>query len=344
MAGEDRHQADAVELLEAIRSEPWRFGFYPAVRRINCVFSDMAVTGKAARLAQDPVRFGQTAHTEFVPATLSEVELIGPEARPKISQYFFGLFGPNGPLPLHITEYARQRKRTGHDDTFAAFADMFHHRMISLFYRAWSQAQPAVQADRPEQDRFSFYLAALSGLGMNAFRDADEMPLRDKLYFSGHLASTPRHAEGLASLLTDYFKVPVRIVEFVAHWLQIPEKDRLRLGQGRDRGLGKLGESTVLGSRVWQRQDKFQVFLGPLTMSEYESFLPGSEAFRKLTAAVRNYLGLELLWEIRLLLKSPERPAARLGRQGQLGWTSWVSGDQGKNVIDDLVLQTGNYA
>jgi predicted component of type VI protein secretion system len=26
--------------------------------------------------------------------------------------YFFGLLGPNGPLPLHLTEYARERNDT----------------------------------------------------------------------------------------------------------------------------------------------------------------------------------------------------------------------------------------
>lgn len=342
MASDHRDKTDAVTLLEAIRREPYRYGFYRAVRLVNCAFPDMAVTGKASRAMQDPVRFGQSPHTNFAPSTLSELEYTGPGKTARILQNFFGLFGPNGPLPLHLTEYARDRKRHHHDRALSDFADMFHHRMISLFYRAWAQGQPAVQADRPEQDRFSFYVGSLCGLGADAFNGADEMPLRDKLHFSGPLGSTPRHAEGLASILEKYFNIPSKVIEFVGHWLDIPAQERLKLGA--EPGIGMLGENAVLGERVWQRQDKFQVFLGPLTMEEYESFLPASDSYHKLVSAVRNYLGLELLWEVRLLLKRVEKPACCLGKQGVLGWTSWMSGDEGKNVIDDLVLQTARYA
>jgi type VI secretion system protein ImpH len=218
---------------------------------------------------------------------------------------------------------------------------MFHHRVVSLFYRAWAQAQPTVQHDRPGQDRFSVYIGALAGLAMPTFRDADEMPHLAKLHFTGHLASLPRHAAGLASMLESYFKVPARIVEFVAHWLKIPPQDRLKLASRP--GMGQLGTNAVLGERVWQRQDKFQICLGPLTLREYEAFLPTGKSFRTLVAAVRSYLGLELLWETRLMLKGSEKPVTCLGKQGALGWTSWLQSEEPQEVVGDLKLQTANY-
>jgi len=145
----------------------------------------------------------------------------------------------------------------------------------------------------------------------------------------------------LASLLEGFLRVPVKIVEFVAHWLTIPRRDRFVLGsQG---SLGRLGESAVLGERVWQRQDKFQVRLGPMSLEEYESFLPTGTAYKALVAAVRNYLGLELLWEARLQLKGTEKPVTCLGKQGALGWTSWLQTEKPSGVVADLVLQTANY-
>jgi len=341
MASENGHKTEAVELLRKIQQEPHRFGFFQAVRRINCANPDKSQTGCAARPKNDSIRLGQKPHTSFAPSTLCSLEFTGAVAVPTLSQYFFGLFGPNGPLPTHLTEYARDRLRHHHDPAFARFADMFHHRMVSHFYRAWAQAQPAVQADRPETDRFSVYLGALAGLGMPTFRDADAMPHPAKLHFAGHLSSLPRHANGLASILESYFKVPARIVEFVAHWLKIPARDHLRLGT--DPGVGKLGENAVLGERVWQRQDKFQVCLGPLTLQEYEDFLPAGKSHGALVAAVRNYLGMELLWEIRLLLKGSQKPTTCLGKQGVLGWTSWLSTENAENVVGDLVLQSANY-
>ena len=341
MAGENGNKTKAVVFLQEIQQTPFRFGFFQTVRRINCYFGDSALTGTAYRPSEDPVRFGQTPYTNFAPATLSSLEFDGPRGVPRLSQRFLGLFGPNGPLPTHLTEYARDRLRHHHDATFAHFADLFHHRAVSLFYRAWAQAQPTVQFDRPNQDRYSVYIGALVGLGMPEFRDADEMPHVAKLHFAGHLSSLPRHAAGLASILESYFKVPARIIEFVSHWLTIPPRDHLKLGSKPD--LGKLGMSAVLGEKVWQRQDKFQICLGALSLDEYESFLPTGKSFKALVATVRNYLGLELLWETRLLLKGSQKPVTCLGKQGALGWTSWLKSEESEEIVGDLVLQSTNY-
>lgn len=341
MAGENGNKTEAVELLREMQQTPHRFGFYQAVRRINCHFGEMALTGAAFRPSEDSIRFAQAPYTNFAPATLNSLAFDGPGGVPRLSQRFLGLFGPNGPLPTHLTEYARDRLRHHHDATFARFADMFHHRVISLFYRAWAQAQPTVQYDRPDQDRFSVFVGALAGLGMPSLTDTDELPHVAKLQFTGHFSSLPRHTAGLASILEGYFKVPVRIVEFIAHWLTIPTRDRLTLG--RDPELGRLGVNAVLGEKVWQRQDKFQICLGPLSLDDYESFLPVGKSFKALVAAVRNYLGLELLWETRPLLQGSQKPVTCLGKQGALGWTSWLRSEISQDEVDDLVLQTANF-
>lgn len=342
MAGENGNKTEAVVFLREIQQKPYRFGFYQTVRRINCYFNDLALTGTAYRPSEDAVRFGQTPYTSFASSTLNSLEFDGPRGVPRLSQRFLGLFGPNGPLPTHLTEYARDRLRHHHDPTFAHFADLFHHRAVSLFYRAWAQAQPTVQYDRPGQDRFSVFVGALAGLGMPAFKDADEMPQVAKLHFVGHFSSLPKHAVGLVSILESYFKVPACLVEFVAHWLTIPSRDRLKLGSRPD--LGQLGLSAVLGEKVWQRQDKFQICLGPLSLDEYESFLPSGKSFKGLVAVVRNYLGLELLWETRLLLKGSQKPVTCLGKQGALGWTSWLQSDEPQEEVGDLVLQAADYS
>ena len=341
MASENGNKTNSVALLQEMAQEPYRYGFFQAVRRINCAYKDMPLTGMSFRPGDDPVRYSQIPYTSFAPSTINSVTFNGPQGVPVISQRFLGLFGPNGPLPLHLTEYARDRLRHRQDSTFAGFADLFHHRAVSLFYRAWAQAQPTVQHDRPDQDRFAMYIGAVIGMGMPAFNNADAMPLTSKLHFAGHLSSLPRHASGLASMLESYFRVPAKIVEFVAHWLRIPFRDRLNLGSNP--GIGRLGMDAVLGEKVWQRQDKFQICLGPMSLDEYESFLPSGRSFKALVAAVRNYLGLELLWETRLLLKGTEKPVTCLGKQGALGWTSWLQSGSTQAEVGDLVLQTSAH-
>ena len=340
MASENGPQADTLTYLKEVAEAPWNHGFFRTVREIDCRAGGKAPTGARFHSADDPVRFTQEPNTSFAPSTLTEVTF-DDTPYPKLQQRFIGLFGPNGPLPLHLTEYARDRSRHQHDHAFRAFADTFHHRIVSLFYRAWAVAQPTVQFDNPEADDFSRQVSSLAGYGTRGLKEADEFAHHAKLFFTGHLASLPRHAQGLEAMVSGYFDVDARVVEFVAHWLTIPKRDRLMLGE---RGVtGALGQDTIIGERVWQRQDKFQLRIGPLGLDEYRAFLPGGRAFRALVAVVRNYVGLEALWEAALVLRGRERPLTRLGEFGELGWTSWLGTETNDEDIDHLVLQVEHY-
>lgn len=341
MASEGRTQTSALEFLTAVSEKPYRFGFYQTVRRINCFYDDKPLTGQSYKPADDPIRFTQEPYTYFAPSTLAELTLDGPDPYPRLSQRFLGIFGPNGPLPLHLTEYARDRSRHHNDHTFAAFADMFHHRVVSLFYAAWAQSQPVVQFDRPNEDRFSMYVGSLMGLGPSSLQGLDAMHHISKLGFAGHLSSLPRHVSGLVSLIKGYFDVPTQVREFIAHWMKIPADDRVRLGEGGMNGY--LGYDTIIGEQVWQRQDKFQVRLGPLSLEMYEAFLPTGRCFEDLVSAVRNYVGIEYLWEVNLILEKEEKPVTCLGKSGALGWTSWLETDTHIEHVDDLLLQVENY-
>jgi type VI secretion system protein ImpH len=341
MASEGGFQTSVVEFLRNVSEKPYHYGFYQTVRRINCFYDDKPITGKATRPSDDPVRFAQEPYTSFAPSTLSGLDIDSSSQYPRLSQRFIGMFGPNGPLPLHMTEYARDRARHHRDQTLARFMDMFHHRIVSLFYGAWAQAQPVVQFDQPEKDRFAMYVGSLFGLGSPNLRNADAMHHFSKLGFAGHLSSLPRHVDGLVSMIQGYFEVKSNITEFIAHWMKIPMNDHVHLGES---GLnGCLGRDTVIGERVWQRQDKFRVSLGPLSLDQYEAFLPTGKSFKALVALVRNYVGIEYLWEVNLILNKQEKPVSCLGKSGALGWTSWLQTEQQVDHVDDLLLQVENY-
>ncbi len=342
MASEGRSETRAIEFLLQVSEKPYRYGFFQTVRRINCFYKDKPLTGKAFKPSDDPFRFTQEPYTFFAPATLGGLEIEGSSPYPRLSQRFLGLFGPNGPMPLHLTEYARDRSRHHRDHAMTGFADMFHHRAVSLFYSAWAQSQPTVQADRPGEDRFAMFVGSLFGVGLPSLRNADSMHHISKLGFAGHLSSLPRHVSGLVSLIQGYFDVPTRVVEFIAHWMKIPGDQTFHLGTG---GMnGTLGRDTIIGERVWQRQDKFQVRLGPLSLEKYEEFLPSGKSFQALVSVVRNYVGLEYLWEVNLVLKKEEKPVTCLGKSGALGWTSWLETESQVDHVDDLLLQVENYA
>jgi type VI secretion system protein ImpH len=150
---------------------------------------------------------------------------------PRFLVRFFGLFGTNGAMPLHLTEYVRDRIHNHHDTTLARFADLFHHRMLCLFYRAWANAEPTVSFDRPETDKFAGYVASLAGLGQHSLLNRDAMPDLAKLHYIGYLAAQTKSATGLAAILSDYFQLKVSIAEFVGEWLEIDDNDITRLGE-----------------------------------------------------------------------------------------------------------------
>ena len=122
-----------VALLAPLAGEPRRFDFYAALRLIEAAYPDNPRFGRSQRAADDPVRLAQAVTLAFEPAMIEKLEWRG-EKPPRMEVNFLGLSGPNGPLPLHLTEYIRDRLRNSADPTLARFLDVFHHRMLSLFY------------------------------------------------------------------------------------------------------------------------------------------------------------------------------------------------------------------
>ena len=341
MAAQDRTAARALGLGLALEKEPYSYDFFQAVRQLECVYRDKPRTGRSARPVEDPIRLGQDPSLAFAPSTLSSFRPGKGGRPPRLGGLFFGLFGPNGPLPTHLTEYAYDRLRNSRDPTFARFADLFHHRMLGLFYRAWANARPAVSFDRPEADWFGDYLASLFGLGQVALRDRDAMPDLAKLHYAGLLACQTRHPDGLRQMIAGFFKLPARIVEFVGAWMDLPEDGRCRLGETPE--TGTLGLTAIAGARVWGCQQKFRIVLGAMDFAAYRRLLPGGESLERLVAMVRNYTGDEMAWEVNMVLERDQVPALKLGDGGRLGWTTWLGDRRAPEDADDLVFNAMAY-
>jgi type VI secretion system protein ImpH len=349
MAGSDRAAAGRVTLLAELSERPCEFDFYKALRKLEAAFPDRPRLGRSHRAGEDPVRLAQQPSLAFAPSTVAAFQQARQGGPHRLTVWFGGLLGANGPLPLHLTEYARDRTRNANDWTFVRFLDVFHHRMLSLFYRVWADAQPTVHFDRPASDRFAAYVGSLVGIGLPSLQNRDAMSDLAKLSFAGRLVCQTRHAEGLQALLGDFFELPMRIAEFVGQWLPLPDDCRCVLGVARDSITGssprsdelqtaQLGVSATIGDRVWDCQTKFRIVAGPLGFADYQRLLPGGESLQRLIAIVKNYAGLELDWELHLLLHCRAVPRTQLGSLGQLGWTTWLVSKPAKADAGDLML------
>ncbi len=340
MATDDRKAA--TDLIAALAKDATRFDFFRAVRLLEAHHRDRPRIGTSIHPEDEPVRFGQQPSLAFARSTLDRFEL-GDEDRPhRLWVHFTGLFGPHSPLPLHITEFARDRQTNSRDHTLTAFLNLFHHRLLSLFYRAWAVNQKAVDLDRPADARFARYIGSFFGLGTPELRDRDAVPDWAKLFYSGRLASQTRNAEGLSAILRDFFAMPMQLLTFFGHWLRLPEHSVCRLGEAPE--TGTLGSSAVIGSRVWDCQLKFRIRIGPITFPELQRLLPGGETFRRLKAWVLGYSGEEFFWDVQVILQKEEVPQVQLGQMGQLGWTSWLRSAPSPRDAEDLILDPETVA
>jgi type VI secretion system protein ImpH len=310
-------------LFQSLAAEPWAHDFYAVLRQIESLAPASPRLGKALRPNAEPIRMGQDPELDFAPAALMSFKADGGKP-PRLGARFFGLFGPMGPLPLHVTEYARDRQRNHGDATLACFADIFHHRALLLFYRAWAQAQPSVQADRPNDDQFAKWVSAFFGQAPASMRNADAVPDAAKRFAAGHLARPTRNPEAITKVLRQYFDVPIRIEPYVGHWLPLRAEDRSRLGRTGARRSAPLGVSVVAGAKVWDRQYKLRLHIGPLTFAQYQQFLPGQPSLIELRDWMRQLLGFDMLWDVQLVLKGDEVPALAVGGKTPLGRSTWL--------------------
>ena len=185
-----------------------------------------------------------------------------------------------------------------------------------------------MHADRPDDDQFAKWVSALFGQAPTALRNADSVPDAAKRFAAGHLARPTRNPETIAKVLRQYFKVPVRVESYVGHWMQLRAEDRSRLGRAGAGRSARLGVSAVAGAKVWDRQYKLRLHIGPLTLAQYRQFLPGQGSLVELRDWMRQLLGFDLLWDLQLVLKGSEVPALGLGPTAALapalGRSTWL--------------------
>lgn len=334
--------ADAPEGADA----PWKLSFVGLLRRLAAQdHRDLGAppVGAAERPGQEGFRLGQHASLAFAPREVANVQARAGKLHVKLLG--LGMLGPNGPLPLHMTEWARERSESRRDETLADFLDLFHHRYLTHLYRAWAQSQAAAGLDRAEEELFSRYVARLAG-DEPAEVQASALAPHARWASAAHRVRASRDPDGLVSTLRRYFGVPVRLREFELHWITLEPQDFTRLGQARASAI--LGLGAVAGEVVPDRQSRFRLLIGPLDLPGYLRLTPEGQDrsgdLHALVELVRSFIGFEYEWEVELLIHGQAAPASRLGDSGQLGWSTWM-GDavDAPQVITGMVFEPERY-
>jgi type VI secretion system protein ImpH len=300
---------------------PERQDFLLALRRLESAFSDRPRIGDSEARRQEYVTLGQNPSLAFPPSTIDAAKRTA-NGGYALFQQFLGLCGPQGALPLALTHESYQYFRAD-DDALARFLDLFNNRFLQLFFRAWADARPIAQHDRPDDDRFQDYVGASIGLGSAVYHDLDSLPDLAKVGYAGLMAPAAKSASRLRDLVSGLFGVRVEVQEFVGVRLILEPADHSHLGRANSR----LGIDAMMGSSVYSMQDKFRLRLHVPTLAQYARFLPTGNLARQLADIIHFYTGLALEYDVELALPASEAPAMRLGISGQLGWTSWLAPD-----------------
>ncbi len=320
---------------DELAAEPWRFDFFNVLRRFEREHPQKPRIGDSRTLEDEYLVVTQNPYLEF-PASTLEGAGLDSAGRMRLVARFLGMFGPQGALPLTTTEesYIWLLER---DDAFPRFADIFQRRFLSLFFRAWADARPIAQNDRPGEDRFRAYIGAMIGVGTPPYRDADKISDFAKMQFAGLIAAKAKSASRLRGFLEGLFNVKVEIDEFVGAWLSLDKKERSRLGAS----LSALGADCILGSSMFSVNDKFRIRVYVKTIAQYERFLPGADLAQEIGDAVFLYLGEEFDWDMELAIPAGEITPVRLGQGGKLGWTGWMAPNWSKT--DETIRKDARF-
>lgn len=322
--------------------QPYRFEFFQAVRVLEHLFVEQG--DRPGDVVGKRLRFPNTLSLGFPASEIEQLELLAntPEQGLErverwqahfqkhlesvtLTPAFFGLLGGQGALPLSYTERLGEREVFHRDRAARAFLDIFSNRATALFYGAWKKYRLALQYELDRQGRFLPLTQALCGLTQHSrSKETASGGVSDQAlaYYSGAIGQRPLSAAYLQQVLSEYFRVPMRIEQFVGGWHSVPVDQRSHLGAP---GL-VLGRNALVGGRVWQRDLRMCLWVGPLVRETFDDFLPGATAAKALATWLTLMVGSSLEIEVCLILRADQvggvslspRGSRRLGRDAFL--------------------------
>jgi type VI secretion system protein ImpH len=348
-------------VIERLFREPYRFEYFQAMRLLERWTQRHgplrgARTSPAPGVLRDLLRFENStslvfpasqlqaldtepANLDLDAAQLGDALRSGLLTKVRITPAFMGLLGGGGALPVHYTERVADHQSRHKDDGPRAFLDTFSNRSLTLFYEAWRKYRLEFSADGGKDDRFLGLLLGLAGLGNPTLRErcnaAERGGVRDTSlgYIAATLRQRPVSIVQVARALSDYFGEPIRAEQFIGSWYEVPLAQQTTLGSPQ----AVLGGGALVGGRIWQRDLRLRLVVGPLDRDGFDAFLPNGRAARALESLLTLFTGLTLEYDIELVLRAADVRPASLAETAahRLGWDSYlVSGTQTEDRQD----------
>ncbi len=231
---------------------------------------------------------------------------------------FMGLYGVDAAVPQYIITTALYEDEAG--EVTKAFLDIFNHRFYVLLYQAWKKYHPAISLENHSSPYYR-YINALSG---------SDSPVQsfESLGFAGLSGQQNRSATALKGLLRDLVGAPVEIEQYIPCWKTV--NTNVTMGGAGEQAM-VLGDNMMLGNQILDVEGKVQINLGPLSIENAFTLLPGTENSKKLGEVLGQYLGDSIEFDTTLKIEGATGQAPALGSEGlRLGWRMWLGEATGK--------------
>ena len=323
--GTESSRLEETVLGHQLLEDACSFEFFQAVALLQRLRAGAQPVGCFSSPSEEAVHFKVNQRLVF-PASEIQSLHTKDDAPPEMTVNFMGLTGPLGVLPYTYSELILERARAK-DHSLAAFLDIFNHRAISLFYRAWQRSNFPVTYRTGGRDLFTQHLLDLIGLGTAGLRDRQETEDEALLHYASLVAMQSPSAVALEQLIADYFEVPVEIQQFTGGWYGLDAATQCAMKESESPS-SQVGSGAVVGDAVWDRQARVRIRLGPLGVERYCDFLPEGSAHKALRAITRFFSNECLDFEVQLVLDRNQVPGVELdpdsANPARLGWVSWA--------------------
>ena len=332
-----------LSVIQRLLDEPYRFQFFQAVRLLELWLKQNGISQETA--VENFLRFRNSTSLSFPASELEALELYpstientvqhllvalqnGELNHIDITLPFMGFLGGNGALPAHYTERIATHMLYERDVGPKAFLDTFSNRAVALFYRAWRKYRLEFKYGLDGKDHFLPLLLSLAGIGYKQLQDrlvVNKSGVLDQSLglYAAAFRQRPASAKYMESVLSEYFALPIVIKQFIGCWYQVPTAQRTVIGMTN----AVLGSEALVGARVWHRNLRMRVVIGPLTRADFESFLPGGVAARSLEKMLTLFTNFSIEYEIQLVLAKPDVKGMCFSSEsnaGKLGWDAFL--------------------
>ncbi|MBI4848473.1 MAG: type VI secretion system baseplate subunit TssG [Nitrospirae bacterium] len=313
-------------LTDRLFKEFYRFSFFKAVGLLEDLFPGKKPIGKTLDPGEEAVRFSSKTGLAFPASDISKMEHKEKDSPVDMEVTFMGLIGPSGVLPHWYNEQAVERIYNK-DFGLTAFYDIFHHRLISLFYLAWKKHKLSATYQPDANDKISSCFLNLAGLGTPRLLDLLDINDRSTVYYySGLLSRQSPSAVAIEAAAGYFAEAQAHVQQFVEQLLPISPEDQTQIG----RANSQLGVNTVCGGFFYESKSKFRVRLGPMGFENFRRLLPTGDVLGPAFSMIKYMTGVEHEFDISLILKREEVPSCVLGQGAlppMLGWTAWVKSE-----------------